>query len=141
MCPKNSVFIKFLQVSGIVEMFVALMFFTFPLFDESLGIELGIPLFYLFSAISFFCLGFLLWYAAKDPIRYRIIIYVSCGFRFLMIVPELSTMIVYPQFFAILLTGWIYDWSSSILTLIFLQNFLNFDKKDSSKSDILQITP
>ncbi|RLI64133.1 MAG: hypothetical protein DRO88_08105 [Promethearchaeia archaeon] len=133
MVSNRKFFIYFLQFSGIVEMIVALAFFTFPLFADLLEIDLGIPLFFLFSAISFFALGFLLWYATKDPYTYRIIIYVSCAFRFLMVIPEVSTIVFYPRFLSILLIGLGYDWFSSILTLILLKKYCKSHENTEDK--------
>ncbi|MCF2139546.1 MAG: hypothetical protein K9W44_05775 [Candidatus Lokiarchaeota archaeon] len=120
-----SFFTHFLQFSGIIEMVIAVGFFFLPLVADSFGIDLGIPLFYLFAAVEFLTLGFLLWYAARDPKKYRIIIVSSCAFRFLMIIPELTTIILYPQFSLILFIGLAYDWISSIFTLISMK-YLNF---------------
>lgn len=113
---------RFLQFSGILEMIIALGFFSLKFFQALLPFDLGIPLFYLFSAVTFFILGFLLWYSARDVERYRMVIYASCAFRYLMIIPELSTMLVLPAFIPVLVAGLLYDYLSSTFTLWLLKN-------------------
>ncbi len=127
-------FRRFIQFSGILEILVALGFFFVEMFSDTLatlGVDLSFPLFYLFAAVEFLMLGFLLWYSAKDLHHYRIIVYVSCVFRYLMAVPELVTAIRFPQMMLPLVLGMIYDWGSASLTLFGMRKWVSGDQREA----------
>ncbi|MHA1673368.1 MAG: hypothetical protein ACTSYI_07050 [Promethearchaeota archaeon] len=121
-------FRRFIQFCGILEIFVALGFFFVEFFSDALalvGIDISFPLFYLFAAVEFLILGFLLWYSARDLHRYRVIVYASCVFRYLMAFPELITAFRFPQMMLPLVLGMAYDWGSASFTLFGMGRWVN----------------
>ncbi|MHA1612397.1 MAG: hypothetical protein ACTSVZ_08935 [Promethearchaeota archaeon] len=134
-------FRRFIQFSGILEILIAIAFFFVELIPETQGLDFistfSFPLFYLFTAVEFLILGFLLWYSAKDLQQYRVIVYSSCVFRYLMAIPELVTAFRFPQLMLPLILGMIYDWTSASLTLFGMKKWVSEDPKGGNNENHL----
>ena len=124
----------FLRFSGIVEIVFAVMFLGGKYICEFLEVEC-IPFFYLFTAVELGILGFLLFYSTQDMKRYLVIIVTSCIFRYIMLGPNIYTMITIPSFRPILYGALVYDFLSASLTLFLVWKIGYFSKEQIAKID------
>ncbi len=111
----------FLIFSGILEIFLAILFIFFmDSIVRGIGLS-SVPLFSQMAGVELLILGFLLVYCTKDIETYLIIPITSVIFRFIMAGFEIINIILSPQLATFLIPGSIYDIVSSLLTLILLK--------------------
>ena len=110
---------KFIIFSGILEIFLGIMF----LFMDSVMQLLGIPNFFFwnwFGGITTIYMGVLLWYSAKDLDKFTIIPVISSIWRYTMVAIAIPTAILEPRFAIVAIIS-MYDLASASLTLYLLK--------------------
>ncbi|MFW9818247.1 MAG: hypothetical protein ACFFE5_01460 [Candidatus Thorarchaeota archaeon] len=109
-----------LNLGGIVEIGIGLLFLILDLFFTQMGLE-NMPIFTQMAGTFIFCYGILLIYSTRDIKKYMIIPLLNILIRVVMVIFSLINIIEYPQFFLILIFAIPYDLIWSILMIIFLQ--------------------
>jgi len=104
---------------GAVEIVIGLLFMVLDFYLEQVGFEI-IPIFTQMAGAFLFGYGILLIYSSRNVEKYAIIPLVNILIRIIMIVCGILSLLIYPEFFIILLIALPYDLSWSIFVFILL---------------------
>lgn len=127
----NEKFLKwFIKFCGLFEIFIGVSFIFMPPLFELIGISCE-PLFIQMAGVELTLLGFLLWYSAKNLLKYRIIIIVSIALRFIMPPFEIYAAFTIPAMTILLIFTTIYDIATAALTLILMKKLGYLSNKES----------
>ncbi len=110
---------------GVVEIVIGLLFMVLDFYLEQVGFEI-IPIFTQMAGVFLFGYGILLIYSSRDVEKYAIIPLVNILIRIIMIVCGILSLLIYPEFFIILLIALPYDllWSIFIFILLVKQGII-----------------
>ncbi len=108
-----------LILGGVVEIVIGLLFMVLDFYLEQVGLE-TIPIFPQMAGAFLFGYGILLVYSSSDVEKYAIISLVNILIRIIMIVFGILNLLIYPEFFIILLIVLPYDLLWSIFVFILL---------------------
>ncbi|MFX1591516.1 MAG: hypothetical protein ACFFB6_06925 [Promethearchaeota archaeon] len=109
-----------LNLGGIVEIFIGVLFMFLDISFEQMGLE-NIPIFTQMAGCFILCYGILLIYSTRDVKKYLIIPLVNILARIVMVILSLINIVEYPQFYIILLFAIPYDLLWSLFVIISLK--------------------
>lgn len=109
-----------LNLGGIVEIFIGVLFMFLDIFFEQMGLE-NIRIFTQMAGCFILCYGILLIYSTRDVKKYLIIPLVNILARIVMVILSLINIVEYPQFYIILLFTIPYDLLWSLFVIISLK--------------------
>jgi hypothetical protein len=130
---------KWIKYSGWLEIVFGIMFaLVFPSFMDYVQITMQISFWIHMTGISLMYMGVLLYWSALDIQNRSFVIFISCIFRFTVVLAEIYCMIqsngISPMAYLFSIPigiGCIYDGGSAVFTLMLLKklNLLKFKKK------------
>jgi len=114
-----------LILGGVVEIVIGLLFMVLDFYFKHVGLE-NIPIFTQMAGAFLFGYGILLIYSSRDIEKYAIISLVNILIRIIMIICGILSLLIYPEFFIILLIVLPYDllWSIFVSILLVKQGII-----------------
>jgi hypothetical protein len=109
-----------LDVGGIVEIIVGILFISLGPFMKQFGIVIY-PIFIQIAGAFFFCYGILLIYSSRNIEQYVTIPIINILLRLIVIVLSIFGISMYLEFLVILLFAMSYDLIWSVLVLVLLK--------------------